>query len=150
MIWNHTDASTLTMKQLNLDEIKLYLSKIKDKELFAYGVYQIEAGGRFLFSKIEGDEDAIMGLPVKQIKGVFKPIEMKKYLVIGNPIKHSLSPKLHNHWIRQNNIDAVYEKNLVIGNNEEANIQGIISEIKNGKIEGINVTVPFKKSVIPF
>ena len=68
MIWNFTDASTLTMKQLNLDEIKLYLAKIKDKELYAYGVYQIEADGRFLFSKIEGDEDTIMGLPVKQIK----------------------------------------------------------------------------------
>ena len=68
MIWNFTDASTLTMKQLNLDEIKLYLTKIRDKELYAYGVYQIEAGGRSLFSKIEGDEDTIMGLPVKQIK----------------------------------------------------------------------------------
>ena len=68
MIWNFTDASTLTMKQLNLDEIKSYLAKIKDKELYAYGVYQIEADGKFLFSKIEGDEDTIMGLPVKQIK----------------------------------------------------------------------------------
>ena len=68
MIWNSTDASTLTMKQLNLDEIKSYLSKIKDKELYAYGVYQIEADGRYLFSKIEGNEDTIMGLPVKQIK----------------------------------------------------------------------------------
>ena len=68
MIWNSTDASTLTMKQLNLDEIKSYLLKIRDKELFAYGVYQIEADGRSLFSKIEGDEDTIMGLPVKQIK----------------------------------------------------------------------------------
>ena len=68
MIWNHTDSSTLTMKQLNLDEIKSYLAKIRDKELYAYGVYQIEAGGRYLFSKIEGDEDTIMGLPVKQIK----------------------------------------------------------------------------------
>ena len=68
MIWNFTDTSTLTMKQLNLDEIKSYLAKIKDKELYAYGVYQIEADGRFLFSKIEGDEDTIMGLPVKQIK----------------------------------------------------------------------------------
>ena len=68
MIWNYTDASTLTMKQLNLDEIKSYLAKIKDKELYAYGVYQIEADGRSLFSKIEGDEDTIMGLPVKQIK----------------------------------------------------------------------------------
>ena len=68
MIWNCTDTSTLTMKQLNLDEIKSYLTKIKDKELYAYGVYQIEADGRSLFSKIEGDEDTIMGLPLKQIK----------------------------------------------------------------------------------
>jgi septum formation protein len=68
MIWNFTDASSLTMKQLNLDEIKSYLTKIKDKELYAYGVYQIEANGRSLFSKIEGNEDTIMGLPIKQIK----------------------------------------------------------------------------------
>ena len=68
MVWNHTDSSVLTMKQLNLKEIKLYLSKLRDKELYAYGVYQIEADGRSLFSKIEGDEDTIMGLPVKQIK----------------------------------------------------------------------------------
>ena len=68
MIWNYTDTSSLIMKQLNLDEIKSYLVKIRDKELYAYGVYQIEADGRSLFSKIEGDEDAIMGLPIKQIK----------------------------------------------------------------------------------
>ena len=68
MIWNFTDASTLTMKQLNSDEIKSYLARIRDKELYAYGVYQIEADGRSLFSKIEGDENTIMGLPVKQIK----------------------------------------------------------------------------------
>ena len=68
MIWNFTDASSLTMKQLNLDEIKLYLLKIRDKELYAYGVYQIEADGKSLFLKIEGDENTIMGLPIKQIK----------------------------------------------------------------------------------
>ena len=68
MIWNFTDASTLIMKKLDLEEIKSYLEKIRDKELYAYGVYQIEADGRSLFSKIEGDEDTIMGLPVKQIK----------------------------------------------------------------------------------
>ena len=77
MIWNFTDTSTLTMKKLNLDEIKLYLLKIRDKELYAYGVYQIEAGGKSLFSKIEGDENAIMGLPVKQIKEYLK--NMEKY-----------------------------------------------------------------------
>ena len=68
MIWNYTDASTLTMKKLNLDEIKVYLKKVDDKNLYSYGVYQIEAGGKDLFSKIEGDEDSIMGLPVKKIK----------------------------------------------------------------------------------
>ena len=68
MIWNVTDESTLTMKKLNLDEIKSYLNKIRDKELYAYGVYQIEASGKSLFSKIEGDEDTIMGLPIKKIK----------------------------------------------------------------------------------
>ena len=71
---------------------------------------------------------------------------MKKYLVIGNPIEHSLSPKLHNYWIKENNISAIYEKKQL----NEIDIEGIISEVKNGKIDGINVTVPFKKSVIPF
>ena len=68
MIWNYTDASSLTMKELNLDEIKSYLKKVDDEKLYAYGVYQIEEGGRDLFAKIEGDEDTIMGLPVKKIK----------------------------------------------------------------------------------
>ena len=77
MIWNFSDASTLTMKKLNLDEIKSYLSKIRDKELYAYGVYQIEAGGRSLFSKIEGDENTIMGLPIKQIKEYLYTLKIK-------------------------------------------------------------------------
>ena len=72
MIWNFTDSSLLTMKQLNLDEIKSYLARIRDKELYAYGVYQIEADGKSLFSKIEGDENTVMGLPVKQIKEYLK------------------------------------------------------------------------------
>ena len=68
MIWNYTDKAGLTMKQMSDDELKFYLSKIKDEDLYAYNVYQIEGEGRSLFSKIEGDEDTIMGLPVKQIK----------------------------------------------------------------------------------
>ena len=68
MIWNYTDKATLTMKQFNLDELKSYLSKITDEALYAYNVYQIEGEGRKLFSNIEGDEDAIMGLPIKKIK----------------------------------------------------------------------------------
>jgi len=68
MIWNYTDKAGLTMKQMSNDELKLYLSKIKDEVLYAYNVYQIEGEGRSLFSKIEGNEDTIMGLPIKQIK----------------------------------------------------------------------------------
>jgi septum formation protein len=68
MIWNHTDKASLTMKQMNDEELKTYLTKIKDEKLYAYNVYQIEAEGRSLFSKIEGNENTIMGLPVKQIK----------------------------------------------------------------------------------
>ena len=71
---------------------------------------------------------------------------MKKYLVIGNPITHSLSPKLHNHWIKENNIDAVYDKKQL----NESDIEGVVDDIRNGKIDGANVTVPFKKSIIPF
>ena len=67
MIWNYTDSSTLTMKQLNLDQIKAYLEKIQDEKLFSYGVYQIEADGKSLFSEIKGDENTSMGLPVKEI-----------------------------------------------------------------------------------
>ena len=71
---------------------------------------------------------------------------MKKYLVIGNPISHSLSPKLHNYWLGQNNIDAIYDKIKL----EEDGIKEIIQDIKRQKIAGCNVTVPFKKKVIPF
>ena len=70
----------------------------------------------------------------------------KKFLVIGNPINHSLSPKLHNYWIKKYKIDAVYEKKL-LDNNE---IDNLIFNIREEKLHGINVTVPFKKTVIPF
>ena len=68
MIWNYTDKAGLTMKQMTDDELKSYLAKIKDEVLYAYNVYQIEGEGRSIFTKIEGDENTIMGLPVKQIK----------------------------------------------------------------------------------
>ena len=68
MIWNYTDKAKLTMKNFSNDELKKYLSKISDETLYAYNVYQIEGEGRSLFAKIEGDEDTIMGLPVKKIK----------------------------------------------------------------------------------
>ena len=71
---------------------------------------------------------------------------MKKYIVIGNPIEHSLSPKLHNYWIKENNIDAVYDKKRI----DHSELENIIFEVKEGKISGINVTVPFKKAAIPF
>ena len=68
MIWHYTDKAALTMKEMTTEELKIYLAKIKDEILYAYNVYQIEGEGRALFSKIEGDEDTIMGLPVKKIK----------------------------------------------------------------------------------
>ena len=68
MIWNYTDKAVLTMKNFSDDELELYLSKISDEALYAYNVYQIEGEGRNLFSKIDGDVNTIMGLPVKQIK----------------------------------------------------------------------------------
>ena len=68
MIWNYTDKAKLTMKKFSLNELKEYLSKITDEALFAYNVYQIEGEGRSLFLKIDGDENTIMGLPVKKIK----------------------------------------------------------------------------------
>mgnify|MGYP001478282954 FL=1 len=71
---------------------------------------------------------------------------MKKYIVIGNPIEHSLSPKLHNYWIKKNNINAVYDKKRI----DQSELENIILEVKEGKISGINVTVPFKKAAIPF
>ena len=71
---------------------------------------------------------------------------MKKYLVIGNPIEHSLSPKLHNYWFEKNNINANYDRKKI----DKSEIQDTINEIKNNKLDGINVTVPFKSDVIPF
>ena len=68
MIWNYTDKATLTMKNFSQKDLKEYLSKISDEALYAYNVYQIEGEGRNLFESIEGDEDTIMGLPVKKIK----------------------------------------------------------------------------------
>ena len=68
MIWNYTDKATLTMKNFSVKELEIYLEKIEDKNLYAYNVYQIEGVGRSLFSDIEGDENTIMGLPIKKIK----------------------------------------------------------------------------------
>ena len=75
MIWNYTDKASLTMKNMTFLELENYLKKISDKDLYAYNVYQIEGEGRSLFSKIEGDEDTIMGLPVKKIKEYLKIIK---------------------------------------------------------------------------
>ncbi len=71
---------------------------------------------------------------------------MKKYLVIGNPIEHSLSPVLHNYWIRKNNITAIYEKKKL----NEVDLEGLVYKIRKKELHGINVTVPFKKSIIPY
>ena len=75
MIWNYTDKASLTMKNMTDKQLEEYLSKITDEALYAYNVYQIEGEGRSLFSKIDGDEDTIMGLPVKKIKDYLRNLE---------------------------------------------------------------------------
>ena len=77
MIWNYTDKVTLTMKHMTEIELKNYLSKITDEALYAYNVYQIEGEGKNLFSNIEGDENTIMGLPIKKIKEYLKNHKQK-------------------------------------------------------------------------
>ena len=71
---------------------------------------------------------------------------MKKFLVIGDPIEHSLSPKLHNYWFKQNNIDAVYEKKKI----NEQELQDIVSKVRKNEIFGVNVTVPYKSEIIKY
>ena len=71
---------------------------------------------------------------------------MKKFLVIGNPIEHSLSPRIHNHWIKFNNIDATYDKKKL----DISELENLVKQVKEKKIYGINVTVPYKNSIIPF
>ena len=75
MMWNYTDKDSLTMKNMSLLDLEVYLKKISDEAIYAYNVYQIEGEGKSLFSKIEGDEDTIMGLPVKQIKEYLNRLE---------------------------------------------------------------------------
>ncbi len=75
MIWNFTDKAELTMKNFTEEDLKMYLSKISDETLYAYNVYQIEGEGRNLFNSINGDEDTIMGLPIKKIKEYLKGIQ---------------------------------------------------------------------------
>ena len=75
MIWNYTDKAKLTMKNFSENDLKNYLAKISDEALYAYNVYQVEGEGRHLFSKIEGDENTIMGLPIYKIKDYLKNYE---------------------------------------------------------------------------
>ena len=75
MVWNYTDKAVLTMKDMTVQQLEEYLFKIKDEALYAYNVYQIEGEGRSLFSKIDGDENTIMGLPVKKIKDYLRNFE---------------------------------------------------------------------------
>ena len=71
---------------------------------------------------------------------------VKNYLIIGNPVEHSLSPKIHNYWFKENNINSVYKKKLL----EKNQLGDLTKEIKNGNIDGANVTVPFKQEIIPY
>ena len=110
MIWNYTDKAELVMKNLNDSELKNYLSKISDKNLYAYNVYQIEGEGKKLFSEINGDKNTIMGLPITKIKKVIYRSINEKIFCNWKPYKSLSFPELHNFWIKKNKINAVYDK----------------------------------------
>ena len=71
---------------------------------------------------------------------------VKNYLIIGNPVKHSLSPKIHNYWFKENNINSFYKKKIL----EKNQLGDFIKQLKGGNIDGANVTVPFKQEIIPY
>ena len=145
MIWNYTDSSELKMKNLSDKELSSYLSKIDTKTLLAYGVYQIEADGLELFEYVRGDNDSIMGLPIKAISNYLEQFKNEKIFgIIGNPIKHSLSPVLHNYWFKKYNIDADYS----IIEATDKDLPDIVKKIREGRYTGINVTLPFKQRII--
>ena len=97
-----------------------------------------------LFFQNRGDENTIMGLPINKIKDYLKI--MNKYLVIGNPIEHSLSPLLHNYWFKTWNIRFIYEKRKVL----KEDLKIIVEQIKNGELKGVNITVPFKREILNY
>ena len=103
MIWNYTDYSELKMKNLSDEYLNKYLNKIKTETLLSYGVYQIEADGLELFEYVKGDKDSIKGIPIKEIINYINQYKKmkKKFGIIGNPIKHSLSPVLHEYWFEK-------------------------------------------------
>ena len=148
MIWHHTDKSELKMKYFKDEELIKYLERIKTETLLAYGVYQVEAEGLKLFEYIKGDQDSIMGLPIKQILNYIKQLKMNKksFAIIGSPIEHSLSPFLHNYWFKKYKIDGNYS----LLSTKEENLKNIIKSIRDRKLNGINVTLPFKQKIIPF
>ena len=145
MIWNHTDKSELKMKNLSDTFLTKYLDKIRTETLLAYGVYQIEADGLGLFEYIKGDTESIMGLPIKEIINYINQYKKwKKFGIVGNPVKHSLSPVLHNYWFEKYGLDADYR----IFEAEDKDLKSIIDKIRNHELSGINVTLPFKQKII--
>ena len=94
-----------------------------------------------MFSNIDGDKDTIMGLPIKKIKDYLE--EYEKFLVIGNPIEHSISPKLHNYWFKETKIDAIYQKQKL----DENQLNEFINRIREKKLDGANITLPFKEKL---
>ena len=143
MIWNYTDTSELN-ENLTDQALKNYLDKIRTETLLNYGVYQIEANGLELFEYVKGDRDSIMGLPIKEIIKYISQFKNEKIRIIGNPIKHSLSPVLHKYWFDKYGVKASYS----IIETKDKDLKDIISRIRNYEFSGINVTLPFKQKII--
>ena len=141
-IWSTTTKATVKLRKLNKEEILDYTNKNQKTILETVGGYKIEDDKLKCIKVIIGTKEDVMGFPIKEF--INKTNEKKKIYVIGNPIKHSLSPDIHNYWIKENNLIAVYEKLLI----QENQIKKLKKLLMKKNVLGANITVPYKEKII--
>ncbi len=141
-IWSTTTKATVKLRKLNKKEILDYSKKNPKTLLETVGGYKIEDDKLKCIKLIAGTREDVMGFPIKEF--INKKIEKKKIYVVGNPIKHSLSPDIHNYWIKENDLIAHYEKLLV----QENEIKELKKILMQGDVLGANITVPYKEKII--
>ena len=141
-IWSKTTKATVRLRKLNKKEILDYTKKNQKTLLETVGGYKIEDDKLKCIKVIAGTKEDVMGFPIKEF--INKTKEKKKIYVIGNPIKHSLSPDIHNYWIKENGLIAKYEKRLV----QKNQIRKLKKIIMEDNVLGANITVPYKEKII--
>ena len=141
-IWSTTTKATVKLRKLNKKEILDYSKKNPKTLLETVGGYKIEDDKLKCIKLLAGTRDDVMGFPIKEF--INKKIEKKKIYVVGNPINHSLSPEIHNYWIKENNLIAHYKKLLV----QENEIKELKKILMQRNVLGANITVPYKEKII--